>query len=62
MKSPKGEPSKYAGYRCPMCGKRTQVVDSRWIPTQFKLRRRRECPIGHRFTTYEDVETVDYQI
>ena len=44
-------------YPCEICGKSTRVVDSR--PAKLKqlrlptIYRRRMCPDGHRFTTYE---------
>ncbi len=41
--------------RCPFCGYKTIVIDSR--TSDDKKRRRRECPqCGKRFTTYEVVE------
>lgn len=41
--------------KCPFCGTKTQIIDSR--PSEGKKRRRRECPqCGKRFTTYEVVE------
>ncbi len=41
--------------RCPFCGAKTNVIDSR--TSDDKKRRRRECPqCGKRFTTYEVVE------
>lgn len=44
--------------RCPECGsEKTRVVDSREAPGA--VRRRRQCePCGHRFTTFERVETT----
>jgi transcriptional regulator NrdR family protein len=36
---------------CPTCESSTKVYDVRGI------KRRRECTLGHRFTTYETVET-----
>lgn len=64
--SPRNElPSSTAGFRCPTCNKPTIVVDSRWVPRGMRLRRRRECPDKHRFTTFEEVATdyiLDYQI
>lgn len=39
------------GFSCPTCGQKTGVTDSR--ATTEGLRRRRKCPAGHRFTTYE---------
>ena len=41
--------------RCPFCGYKTIVIDSR--TSDDKKRRRRDCPqCGKRFTTYEVVE------
>ncbi len=38
--------------QCPKCGSDvSQVKNSR--PTQHGIRRRRICPKGHRYTTYE---------
>lgn len=38
---------------CIVCGDaRSRVVDTRGTPSQ-EIRRRRECPNGHRYTTYE---------
>jgi hypothetical protein len=37
---------------CPTCGsKESTTLDSR--PTSDSIRRRRACPNGHRYTTYE---------
>ena len=36
---------------CPTCGRHTGVYDSR--QSGVHVRRRRQCPAGHRFTTYE---------
>jgi transcriptional regulator NrdR family protein len=37
---------------CPRCGSpETHVVDTR--PSRDRIRRRRECDEGHRFTTFE---------
>jgi len=52
--------------KCPECGATTEVIDSRWVASgsyeekrnrlvQQTTRRRRSCPSGHRFTTYETV-------
>lgn len=45
--------------RCPKCGCREdKVIDSRASREGATIRRRREClGCGHRFTTYEQVET-----
>ena len=46
--------------RCPMCGEGSdRVIDSREAPDGDVVRRRRVCePCGHRFTTYERIETT----
>lgn len=38
-------------YLCPECGQKTGVYDTR--PHGPILKRRRKCPQGHRFTTFE---------
>lgn len=45
------DPNKTTGYRCQHCTEFAFVVDSR--PSPHGWRRRRACPSGHRFTTYE---------
>lgn len=47
--------------RCPKChGREDKVIDSRASRDGTSIRRRRECvKCGHRFTTYESVETRD---
>lgn len=40
---------------CPDCGAETDVKDSRPANNNRAIRRRRLCPRGHRFTTYEEV-------
>lgn len=43
------------GVRCPVCGDtESTVIDTRPSPGGY-TRRRRECPIGHRYTTEEFV-------
>jgi transcriptional repressor NrdR len=43
------------GVACPQCKQRqSEVIDSRGTKSG-KVRRRRECPCGHRFTTYERI-------
>lgn len=37
--------------KCPKCRKSARVIDTRKI--QLGIRRRRECNLRHRFTTYE---------
>lgn len=46
--------------KCPYCGKlNSRVIDSRLTPSEFSVRRRRECQkCLHRFTTYEKVEEL----
>jgi len=39
---------------CPQCHRQTKVIDSR--ESGDRLRRRRVCELGHRFTTYERIE------
>ena len=41
--------------RCPECGQPTQVLSTRtWQGRAYPyIIRRRECPVGHRFTTKE---------
>lgn len=42
-----------SGFRCPACsGVRTRVIESRRSGA-FRIRRRRECKCGYRFTTTE---------
>jgi len=46
-------------FPCPECGRaKTKVIDSRVEGAARSKRRRRECPLGHRFTTYENVERL----
>lgn len=50
------------GVKCPVCHKRmSYVIDSRGTKTG-KVRRRRECPCGKRFTTYEQIGRDDGDI
>lgn len=37
--------------RCPQCRKTSKVLETR--PCAHGMRRRRECLMGHRFTTFE---------
>lgn len=47
--------AKATGIICPTCGSgQTRVIDKR--AGAGRVRRRRECVAGHRFTTYEVVE------
>lgn len=47
------------GVRCPACQQRqSDVIDSRGTKSG-KVRRRRKCPCGQRFTTYEQIAMVD---
>jgi len=50
--------------RCPSCGKdRDKVVDSRSVRAGRAVRRRRHCTeCGHRFTTYEYVDTAVFVV
>ena len=50
--------------KCPHCGEsKNRVVDSRGTFDDLAVRRRRECEAcGHRFTTYEAIETHPLQI
>ena len=45
--------------KCPVCGfPESKVIDSRHSEDGLSIRRRRECcRCGHRFTTYESVES-----
>ena len=45
--------------KCPYCGdQESKVIDSRHSDDGLSIRRRRECSrCGHRFTTYESVES-----
>lgn len=49
---------------CPKCKhKSTSVVDSREASEGRSIRRRRECEkCGHRFTTFEKVETANFLV
>ena len=42
-------------FTCPHCGSPSRVVDSRHKDNA--IRRRRECENGHRFRTYETIDT-----
>ena len=46
--------------KCPVCGAAdSKVIDSRPLDDDSRIKRRRECiACGHRFTTYEEVETA----
>jgi transcriptional repressor NrdR len=50
--------------RCPSCGEdRDRVIDSRAVRGGRAVRRRRSClACGHRFTTYEYVETAVFVV
>lgn len=44
------------GMACPQCGsQKTAVLDCRPDRARNRIRRRRHCENGHRFTTYETV-------
>jgi transcriptional repressor NrdR len=49
---------------CPKCGTmEDKVVDSRLSKNGRSIRRRRECiACEHRFTTYEEIERVEFRI
>lgn len=46
--------------KCPFCNQEnTRVIDSRPVPDNNSIRRRRQCDECHkRFTTYEKIETI----
>ena len=46
--------------KCPFCNQEnTRVIDSRLVPDNNSVRRRRQCDeCGKRFTTYEKIETI----
>ena len=46
--------------KCPFCNQEnTRVIDSRPVPDNNSIRRRRQCDeCGKRFTTYEKIETL----
>ena len=46
--------------QCPFCNQEnTRVIDSRPVPDNNSIRRRRQCDeCGKRFTTYEKIETI----
>ena len=46
--------------KCPFCNQEnTRVIDSRPVPDNNSIRRRRQCDeCGERFTTYEKIETI----
>lgn len=46
--------------KCPFCNQEnTRVIDSRPVPDNHSIRRRRQCDeCGKRFTTYEKIETI----
>lgn len=46
--------------KCPFCNQEnTRVIDSRLVPDNNSIRRRRQCDeCGKRFTTYEKIETI----
>lgn len=46
--------------KCPFCNQdNTRVIDSRSVPDNNSIRRRRQCDeCGKRFTTYEKIETI----
>lgn len=46
--------------KCPFCNQdNTRVIDSRPVPDNNSIRRRRQCDeCGRRFTTYERIENI----
>ena len=46
--------------KCPFCNQEnTRVIDSRPVPDNNSIRRRRQCDeCGKRFSTYEKIETI----
>ncbi len=50
--------------KCPKCGSLDdKVIDSRILKEGTAIRRRREClSCGHRFTTYENIETEEVRV
>ena len=46
--------------KCPFCNQEnTRVIDSRPVPDNNSIRRRRQCDeCGKRYTTYEKIETI----
>lgn len=46
--------------KCPFCNQEnTRVIDSRPVPDNNSIRRRRQCDeCGKRFTTYEKIESI----
>ena len=46
--------------KCPFCNQdNTRVIDSRPVPDNNSIRRRRQCDeCGKRFTTYEKIESI----
>ena len=46
--------------KCPFCNQdNTRFIDSRPVPDNNSIRRRRQCDeCGRRFTTYEKIETI----
>jgi len=50
--------------KCPYCShEETKVIDSRVASDGLSIRRRREClSCNYRFSTYEEVEILDWQV
>lgn len=50
--------------KCPFCNQEnTRVIDSRPVPDNNSIRRRRQCDeCGKRFTTYEKIETISLTV
>lgn len=47
-------------YLCPECNETSSVIETR--PSQRRLRRRRSCKNGHRFSTIEVPLTAEQQL
>ncbi len=48
---------------CPLCQSKTRVLDSRVAQSALAIRRRREClECEFRFSTYEEMELLDFMV
>lgn len=43
---------------CPYCAAWARVMETRWVKSEFRTRRRYECANLHRFNTYESLPTA----
>lgn len=43
---------------CPKCAAWARVIETRWVKSEFRTRRRYECGNLHRFNTYEALPTA----